>query len=116
MLIIPLFTLCVQSSASTQFGLGCSVDVLGVHVQHYVCTQKTRGAEPMLILCWASVADSGQTLNQHLLTRLFAGITRDNCVPATSIVLIMHVRESRPSPSWIRRKYCTKNNKIMSVH
>ena len=29
--------------------------------------QQTRGVEPVLVLCWASVADSGPELNQHLV-------------------------------------------------
>ena len=30
-----------------------------------VTTQQTRGIKPVLILCWASVADGGPELDQH---------------------------------------------------
>ena len=31
-------------------------------------TQQTRYTDPMLVLCWASVADDGPALNQHWVT------------------------------------------------
>ena len=33
-----------------------------------ICTQQTRDIQPMLVQCWASVADAGPTLNRRRLT------------------------------------------------
>ena len=43
---------------------------------HTNCTKPTRDAEPMLVYCWASVADSGPALNQHWLNVLMYIETR----------------------------------------
>ena len=40
--------------------------------------QQTRGVEPVLVWCWASVADDGPALDQHWVNDMFAG-SADKC-------------------------------------
>ena len=40
--------------------------------------QKTQGVEPVLVWCWASVADGGPALDQHWVNVVFAGSV-DKC-------------------------------------
>ena len=40
--------------------------------------QQTRGVEPVLVWCWASVSDGGPALEQHCVNVVFAGSV-DKC-------------------------------------
>ena len=42
--------------------------------------QQARGVEPVLVWCWASVADGGPALDQHWVNVVFAGSV-DKCFP-----------------------------------
>ena len=39
--------------------------LVGVGLHCLTAAQQTRGVEPVLVLCWASVADGGPELDQH---------------------------------------------------
>ena len=116
-LLVRLFSAFLRKPfqrANVQFPLGNSHPVIYVNKRlddHSVSDQQAREIKPMLVYCWASVADAGPALNQHRLNVL--------CLPGDVLTdsprALSMLKPETSTPHYIRSNLHLNANQITKV-